>query len=343
MWYAGLIERGWIPEAAIRIGIRRQLRERLATERVADREEFVAGLGDGPIAISTDAANDQHYEVPPEFFAAVLGPNLKYSSGLWNDDTTTLGESEENMLALTLERAGLEDGQSILDLGCGWGSMSLYAARHLPNARIHSVSNSQPQIDTVRRRAAEAGLANVTATRADINEFEPGERFDRIVSVEMFEHMRNYRALLRRISGWLAPEGRLFVHHFAHREFAYPYESSDDQQWMARHFFTGGIMPSADLLRRFDADLAVVDSWDVNGAHYHRTCEAWLQAMHAERELTKQALRNGLNADDAARSWNMWRVFFLACSELFRYGGGKEWFVAHRLLAPAGEVRHHAA
>jgi cyclopropane-fatty-acyl-phospholipid synthase len=339
MWYEPLLERGLVPEPLIRRGIRGQLRARLrlqseggdtAVEQRAQRLQ--AEHSEGPIAHHTADANEQHYEVPPEFFAAVLGRHWKYSGGLWDGSDDTLGRSEERMLDLYIERADLHDGQSILDLGCGWGSLSMHLAKRLPGARILAVSNSAPQVETITTRARGRGLGNLEARRADINEFEPGARFDRVVSIEMFEHMHNFRELLRRISTWLQPEGLLFVHHFAHRCFAYPYVADNGGEWMARHFFTGGIMPSADWLGRFDEHLEVVGSWDVNGTHYHRTCEAWLENMERFRPQVVEALAQGYGSHQVRRFWHMWRIFFMACSELFRYGGGEEWIVAHRLL-----------
>jgi cyclopropane-fatty-acyl-phospholipid synthase len=338
-WYEPLLERGWLPDPVIRAGIRAQLRSRIALQSAGGDEaverrirELTELHGEGPIARHTDDANAQHYEVPPAFFEAVLGGHWKYSGGLWDGGDDSLDQSECRMLELYLERARIGDGQDILDLGCGWGSFSLFAARRFPGARFVAVSNSAPQVETIRARARSLGLDNLEARRVDINDFHPERRFDRVVSIEMFEHMHNFRELMRRISHWLRPEGFLFVHHFAHRRFAYPYVADNRDEWMSRHFFTGGIMPSADWLARFDDHLEVVDSWNVDGTHYQRTCEAWLQNMTAHRNRVLQALAHGYGPDQTLRFWNMWRVFFMACAELFGYRGGGEWIVAHRLL-----------
>jgi cyclopropane-fatty-acyl-phospholipid synthase len=340
-----LAERGWVPEPLVRAGIRRLLRSRLAAERVrhADLDlalaRFVAFMGGSEIAPVPHLANAQHYEVPAAFFEVVLGHRLKYSSCLWEPGTATLDEAEDAMLHLTATRAGLRDGQAVLDLGCGWGAFTLHAAARYPAARITAVSNSASQRAFIRARAAERGLSNVEVVTADVNRFEPGRCFDRIVSVEMLEHVRNWPALLRRIHRWLAPQGRLFAHVFAHRRFAYPFEVDGDGDWMARHFFTGGIMPSHDLFSRVGGPLEVEQRWFVNGAHYARTAEAWLARLDAGRERAVAALAGaGTSREEAERQVGRWRVFFLACAELFAYAAGEEWGVSHHLLRPRGSL-----
>jgi cyclopropane-fatty-acyl-phospholipid synthase len=336
-----MAERGWVPEPFVRAGIRRLLRERLATEsaRSADPDaalqRFVREMARSEVAPAPHLANRQHYEVPASFFEVVLGRHMKYSSGLWGPATASLDDAEGDMLALTCERAGLEDGQRILDLGCGWGSLALFAAERHPRARITAVSNSRSQGAFVRARAAARGLGNVEVVTADVNGFAPRGRFDRVVSVEMFVHMRNWPELLRRVRGWLEPRGRLFVHVFAHRRLAYPFEVDGDGDWMARHFFTGGIMPSHDLLARLGGPFEVEARWIVTGTHYQRTAEAWLARLDASRERAVAALANVLPRRQAELQAGRWRIFFLACAELFGFAGGEEWLVSHHLLRPA--------
>jgi cyclopropane-fatty-acyl-phospholipid synthase len=341
MWYEGLLDRDLVPDWIIRQAIRRRCAQRLEREsrgsppdRAAGREAFLAELRRSPVALHADLANVQHYEVPPAFFGAVLGPRRKYSCCLWSEGATSLAEAEKHMLDVTAERAGLADGQRILDLGCGWGSLSLYAAERYPASRVVAVSNSRDQRQYIELEAAKRGLENLTVHTADMNDFTTDERFDRVVSIEMFEHMKNYGELLRRIAGWLAPHGRLFVHIFVHRELAYHYQAEGPDDWMAQHFFTGGTMPSFDLLDEFSDDLRVVERWRVPGPEYRRTCEAWLGRMDANRETILPILADTYGPDQVTRWWVRWRVFFMACAELFGYRDGREWFVAHYLLQP---------
>jgi len=340
-----MAERGLLPDPLVRVGIRRLLRDRLATEsaRFADPDaaldRFVREMARSEVAPVPHLANRQHYEVPADFFEIVLGGHMKYSSALWAPGTASLDEAEAAMLALTCERAGLENGQRILDLGCGWGSLSLFAAERHPGARITAVSNSASQGAFVRARAAARGLRNVEVVTADVNRFAPSDRFDRVVSVEMFEHMRNWPELLRRVRGWLEPAGRLFVHVFAHRRFAYPFAVDGDGDWMARHFFTGGMMPSHDLLGRAGGPFEVEARWLVPGTHYRRTAEAWLERLDAGWPRAVAALARILPRGEAERQARRWRIFFLACAELFGFAGGEEWVVSHHRLAPVPEVR----
>ncbi len=338
-WGIALAERGRLPEFALRSGIRRLLRGRLrqigggGEKAIARRrEELLAAMRQGPIAVATDEANEQHYEVPAEFFRRVLGARLKYSGCYWPDGIDTLDAAEEAMLKLTCERAGVEDGMEILDLGCGWGSLSLWLAERYPASRILAVSNSAGQRRFIERRAAERGLAGLQAVTSNINDFRPGRRFDRVLSVEMFEHMRNYRQLMGRIAGWLAPEGRLFVHVFCHRERPYLFEHDGGADWMARHFFTGGLMPSADLFLEFRDDLEVEDSWLVSGRHYERTARAWQRRLESDRAAVVELFTDVYGAAGARRWYQRWRLFFLACAELFAYNGGDEWLVGHYRL-----------
>jgi cyclopropane-fatty-acyl-phospholipid synthase len=280
-------------------------------------------------------ANQQHYELPPEFFAAILGPRRKYSCCYFTSDNSTLAEAEEEALAATCQRAELADGQEILELGCGWGSLSLWMAERYPHSRITAVSNSTPQRHFIEAVALSRGFGNLCVIAADMNDFSPGKQtFDRVVSVEMFEHMRNYDRLLGRIASWLRPRAKLFIHIFCHRSLSYPFEMDGAANWMGRHFFTGGIMPSADLLKQFDRSLNVTRQYSWNGQHYQRTAEAWLANLDARREEALGILAAVHGASESHRWLNRWRMFFLAVSELFGYAGGDEWHVAHYLMEP---------
>jgi cyclopropane-fatty-acyl-phospholipid synthase len=329
-----LAEVGWLPDPLIRIGIRRLLRKRLQRHESTrfDIGDFVDRLKDAPLAVHTDAANTQHYEAPPEFFQRVLGPRLKYSCCLYDRPDAPLAEAEDAMLRLTCERALLEDGQRVLELGCGWGSLSLWMAERFPNAQITAVSNSNNQRRYIESRVDELGLANLRVITADMRNFAPEGEFDRVVSVEMFEHMRNYELLFRRVEGWLAPAGKVFVHVFCHAGDPYLFETDGADDWMGRHFFTGGTMPSTGLFDRFNADLRIANRWRVGGLDYWRTCEHWLQNLDRSRQSLLDIFGRGLPPDEARIALQRWRMFFLACAELFRYRGGKQWFVEHYLM-----------
>jgi cyclopropane-fatty-acyl-phospholipid synthase len=277
-------------------------------------------------------ANEQHYEVPSAFFEQVLGPRRKYSCCYWPNDVTDLDGAEEAALRLTCERADLADGQTILDLGCGWGSLSLWMAEHLHGARIVAISNSSSQRRYIEAQAAARGLTNLSVVTADMNAFDSAERFDRVVSLEMFEHMRNWRTLFRRIHGWLRPGGRFFMHVFCHRDTPYLFEDNGEDDWMSRHFFTGGMMPSDDLALRFQDRLSLVRQWRWCGLHYEKTANAWLTNMDSRRDAILPILAECYGADQADLWWQRWRLFFMACAETFGYDGGERWWVSHYLF-----------
>ena len=351
-WSTGLLERGLVPDTLIRLQIRRLLRERLREEFRGGVEEqsnylreLIARIRSSPIALSTAEANEQHYEVPARFFELTLGKRLKYSSGFWNPACASLDESEEAMLALTTERARIEDGQHILELGCGWGSLTLYLAERFPNATILAVSNSASQRAFIEARIADRGIDNVRVVTADMNDFDARAHdaapFDRVVSVEMFEHMRNYELLLSRIASWMRPEALLFVHIFTHRIYSYPFEVRDSSDWLAAHFFTGGIMPSDTLLLNFQRDLHMQDHWLLSGTHYQKTARAWLGKTDEHRDEVLQLfeqtyggqLSGAARRAEATRWFVRWRIFYMACEELWGYAGGTEWGVSHYLFS----------
>ncbi|KRG43286.1 cyclopropane-fatty-acyl-phospholipid synthase [Stenotrophomonas panacihumi] len=338
----GLAERGLVPDALLRWGMRRLCAQRLRDERAggleaqSDRQSArLLELASSPLALHVEAANRQHYEVPPAFFQACLGRRLKYSSCYYPTGRESLDEAEEAMLALYEARAGLADGQDILELGCGWGSLTLWMAERFPNASITAVSNSRGQRAHIEAQCKARGLSNVLVLTCDVNRLAlPARAFDRCISVEMFEHLRNYDALFARIARWLRPDGVLFAHVFAHRELLYPFETDGENDWMARHFFTGGLMPAADTFLHFQHDLQLQSRWLLDGTHYQRTANHWLERQDAHRDVLMPVLRQTYGEAAAALWWQRWRMFWMACAELFGYDGGQEWLVAHYQFRP---------
>ena len=332
-------ERGLVPDSVLRAGIRRLCRQRLKDIKAGDVEQsgqmteaFIGYMNRSEIALVPEIANEQHYEVPPEFFNVVLGRHAKYSCCFWGDGALTLDQAEADALRLSCERAGIEDGMSVLDLGCGWGSLSLWIAEQFPACTVTSVSNSRPQGEHIRRQALDRGLSNIEVHTADMNDFQAPGRYDRIVSVEMFEHMRNYRKLYGRLSQWLKPDGRFFMHIFCHRNTPYEFLDEGPSDWMGRHFFSGGIMPSDELPLRFQDHLRLIrrDRW--SGTHYEKTANAWLMNMDSRKAEIIPILQKTYGTENAERWFQRWRIFFMACAELFAYNGGEEWFVSHYLF-----------
>ena len=334
-------ERGIFPDWITQIGIRFLLRQRLREQRrmiapgcEPSHQHLLDEMQRGPIAQATREANRQHYEIPAKFFSLVLGSQMKYSCCLWADGVNTLDAAEEAMLLLTCDRAGVSDGMRILDLGCGWGALSVWISKRYPSAQVLAVSNSDGQrryIQSVRDRL---GLSNLEVVVGDINSFQPNRLFDRIISVEMFEHMRNYNLLLTRLRGWLSPSGKLFVHLFSHHRYAYFFSDRNDADWMARNFFSGGIMPSASLLPHATRDFLLESQWAVSGRHYERTARAWLRNLDQNRQEIDMIFRTPESGSQERREAERWRLFFLACAELFGFQNGEQWQVSHYLMSP---------
>jgi cyclopropane-fatty-acyl-phospholipid synthase len=334
-----LAEKGLLPDAIIRLGIRRLCRQRLVdasniNETLMEQEHaaWIDVLKESPIALVPEKANEQHYEVPPRLFELVLGDRLKYSSGLWPEGVSSLGESEVAMLKLTTDRAGLVDGQDVLELGCGWGSLTLYMAECFPKSKITAVSNSNDQRQFIEARCEERNLKNVEIITADMNDFETTKLFDRVISIEMFEHMRNYEKLLGRVNVWLKNKGKLFVHIFSHQKIAYPFEDNDDADWMAREFFSGGQMPSHRLLMSFPGQMKIEKDWRVSGTHYEKTSLAWLQKMDKNKAEVLELFKKTYGESDANSWFQRWRIFFMSCEVLFGFNRGSEWGVSHYLF-----------
>ena len=332
-------EKGIIPERLIRSGIRRFIKQRLDDEKSFDAahaqesvNRWIEQLRQSPIAIHPDSANEQHYEVPAAFFQQVLGKHLKYSCCYYPDGVSSLDDAEDAMLKLSCERAEIQNGQRILELGCGWGSLTLWMASHYPESTVTAVSNSESQKQFILSRAKERKLHNIEVITCDMNDFDSDRRFDRVISIEMLEHMRNYELLFKRIASWLHPDGKFFTHVFSHRYLSYPYETEGEDNWMARHFFTGGQMPSHYLFLYFQRDLTLDRHWLLDGFHYYKTAEAWLKNMDTQRQEILRIFRETYGKD--AELWiQRWRLFFMAVAELWRYGRGQEWVVSHFLFS----------
>ncbi len=323
-----------LPDPILRFGVAALVggtARRLARVPAEAEAAFAAAFDRYPIALHCAAANEQHYALPPEFFALVLGPRRKYSSCLFDSTANTLAQAEARALAETCAHAALADGQAVLELGCGWGALSLWMAEHYPAARITAVSNSAPQRAFIAAEAARRGFANLRVVTADMNAFAPDATFDRVVSVEMFEHMANWRALLGRIANWLRPEGRVFLHVFAHRKAPYRFDHTNPADWIGRYFFTGGLMPSHGLLRHASDVFEVEQDWWWNGTHYQRTADAWITNFDRNRDAIGEILK-GVYGREAARWQRRWRLFFLATSGLFGHAGGEVWGVTHARL-----------
>ncbi len=339
----GIVEQGLVPDRVSRAGIRRLLKERIrelqpddCEQAAARTDSFVAMMDRSPVAPLPEKANEQHYEVPAEFFRRVLGPRGKYSCCYWGDGVRELADAERQSLEVTCERAGLSDGQEILELGCGWGSLTLFMAERYPHATITAVSNSGSQRAHIMQQAQQRGLDNLVVMTADMNDFTTGQRFDRIVSLEMFEHMRNYRRLFSRVSDWLVPGGRFFMHIFCHRNSPYEFVDRGPSDWMSRYFFSGGIMPSDDLPLHFQQDLNLLRRWRWNGRHYEKTLNAWLERMDQCKAELMPVLSATYGDAHAETWWVRWRLFFMACAELFGFNDGNEWWVSHYLFEKPG-------
>ena len=329
-FFLSLAESGFIPDTIIKIAARYISNRRLNQDFTGDnKDKIINKLSKGVVAEKTYNANEQHYEVPPEFFNFVLGVNLKYSCSLF-DRVDSLDEAEESMLKLYIERAGIKNGHEVLDLGCGWGSFSLYVAERYPNIQITSISNSNDQITFIKKEAQKRGLLNIKALKMDVNNLKLNKHFDRIISIEMFEHLRNYKLIMNSLNNLLKPDGRLFIHIFCHKEHTYFYEIKNNLDWMTKYFFQGGIMPSKDIFEYFDDELEIVNQWDVNGNHYSKTCKAWLNNHYKNKKKILDIFKR--HYDEPKIWFNRWRIFFLSCEAFFALNNGREYFVSHYLF-----------
>lgn len=344
-FFINQMEKGNIPDFLIRAGIRKLCKDRLLSLNSDSIEkdqknfsDYIESLKASPLAVHTKEANEQHYELPPLFFKKVLGKNKKYSSAYWSSKTFDLNTAEDDALEITMSRAELKDGQTILELGCGWGSLTLAMAKKFPNSKIIALSNSAPQRMSIEAELKQFHLSNVTVLTRNIVEVSDLTKefglFDRVVSVEMFEHLRNYEILFQKVASWLKPDGKCFVHIFTHREHSYLFETEGEDNWMGKYFFTGGQMPSRFLFSFFQKDLFLEKNWSWSGTHYAKTSEAWLENMDRNKEELKSLFEETYGKENAVLWINRWRVFFLACAECFNYSNGNEWGVTHYLFSP---------
>lgn len=334
-----LSERGLVPDFLIRAGIRNLCRKRLKQCKHDDceanaelAEKYIVDSDASPMAVLTEKANQQHYEVPAEFYRHALGKNLKYSSCYYDSNTKSLDDAEDRALALTCEHAKLENGLDVLELGCGWGSLSLWMAKNFHDSQITSISNSNSQREYILEQARNRGYENLKVITADINQFTTESTYDRVVSVEMFEHVRNHRELFSRIHNWLIPGGKLFTHVFCHRSTSYPFEVEGEDDWMSKHFFSGGTMPADELFLRISGNLELEHRWRWSGKHYAQTSEDWVANIDQHREEILKLFNRDLSMAEAYRTFHRWRIFFLACAETFGFSNGQEWWVSHYLF-----------
>jgi cyclopropane-fatty-acyl-phospholipid synthase len=333
------VEFGLFPDFIVRYGIRLLLRKRLYQIHSFNCEyageiqaNMVSKMLNSPIAVNTNSANEQHYEVSDGFYQQILGDRYKYSCCFWESNNDCLDDAEIKALEITCRRANIQDGMKVLDLGCGWGSLSLWVAEHYPNCSVTSVSNSVSQHSFISKQAIDKKLNNIQVIVADMNDFDIDCQFDRIVSLEMFEHMKNYQKLYQKVSGWLLDEGLFFMHIFCHKSSPYEFIDKGPNDWMSRYFFTGGIMPSDDLPLFFQEDLVIQKRWRWNGEHYAKTSNAWLEAMDAKKKTLIPIIEDVYGVDDSKKWWQRWRIFFMSCAELFAFNNGQEWYVSHYLF-----------
>ena len=341
MWFNPLLARGLIPDWILRRGVRSQGKERLnmmnKVDSTKEYSKFINEASTGNIAVNTDDANNQHYEVDSEFFKYCLGKNLKYSCCFWDENTLDLDAAEDNMLEIYSQRAQITDGMSILDIGCGWGSLSLFLAQKYPKSEITGVSNSSSQKIFIDSVASERNISNLNIITRDINDFRAEEKYDRILSIEMFEHTKNTKKLMNLINDWLNPNGLFFMHVFAHKENPYYFDRDQKNAWMAKYFFTGGMMPNHNLFKDLKSNLEYQKSWILSGEHYERTSNAWLDKMDQNKSKILSLFERSNGSSVAKRKFHFWRLFYIACAEIFGYDNGNEWVVSHHLFKKSGK------